>query len=34
LSSGVILGARGLIHPSIANAGHCLQEDAGEEFGL
>jgi haloalkane dehalogenase len=26
-------GARGLDHPTIANAGHFLQEDAGEELG-
>jgi haloalkane dehalogenase len=26
-------GARGLDHPTIANAGHFLQEDAGDELG-
>jgi haloalkane dehalogenase len=26
-------GAEGLQHPTIANAGHFLQEDAGEELG-
>jgi haloalkane dehalogenase len=25
-------GAQGVEHPVIANAGHFLQEDAGEEF--
>jgi haloalkane dehalogenase len=26
-------GARGLDHPTITNAGHFLQEDAGDELG-
>ena len=26
-------GAAGLDHPTITNAGHFLQEDAGEELG-
>jgi haloalkane dehalogenase len=30
----VIPGARGLTHPTIVDAGHFLQEDAGEELGL
>jgi haloalkane dehalogenase len=29
----LIPGARGLSHPTITNAGHFLQEDAGEELG-
>ena len=29
----LIPGARGLSHPTIHNAGHFLQEDAGEELG-
>ncbi|HET6939068.1 MAG TPA: haloalkane dehalogenase, partial [Nocardioides sp.] len=27
-------GAQGLDHPTVAHAGHFLQEDAGEELGL
>jgi haloalkane dehalogenase len=30
----VIPGARGLTHPTIVDAGHFLQEDAGEELAL
>jgi haloalkane dehalogenase len=29
---GQMRGARGIDHPVIANAGHFLQEDAGEEL--
>jgi haloalkane dehalogenase len=29
----LVPGARGLTHPTIANAGHFLQEDQGEELG-
>jgi len=29
----LVPGARGFTHPTIANAGHFLQEDAGEELG-
>jgi haloalkane dehalogenase len=29
----LIPGTRGLDHPTIANAGHFLQEDAGQEIG-
>ena len=29
----LVPGARGLDHPTIANAGHFLQEDAGDELG-
>jgi len=29
----LIPGARGRNHPTIHNAGHFLQEDAGEELG-
>jgi haloalkane dehalogenase len=31
--AGQMRGAQGVEHPVIANAGHFLQEDAGEEFG-
>jgi haloalkane dehalogenase len=30
---GQMRGAAGVEHPVIANAGHFLQEDAGEELG-
>jgi haloalkane dehalogenase len=29
----LIHGTRGLSHPTIQNAGHFLQEDAGDELG-
>jgi haloalkane dehalogenase len=29
----LIPGARGLSHPTITDAGHFIQEDAGEELG-
>lgn len=29
----LIPGTRGLSHPTIQNAGHFLQEDAGDELG-
>jgi haloalkane dehalogenase len=27
-----MLGAQGIVHPLVGNAGHFLQEDAGEEL--
>jgi haloalkane dehalogenase len=29
----LVPGARDLEHPTVAHAGHFLQEDAGEELG-